>query len=58
MKPVLAILLLASAVGAAHLWIIALNYELPIWLSIIGVAGMLACALLAAATGLDEEGRG
>jgi hypothetical protein len=48
MKPVLIIALLAAAIGAGHLWIIALYYELPAFVPLIGAVGTVTFGILAA----------
>jgi hypothetical protein len=55
MKTLLIFACLGLSIGGGHLWAIALNFHLPIVVSVIGAIGTVSGGLLAGLIGASDE---
>lgn len=58
MKTLLIFACLGLSVGGGHLWAIALNFHLPVVVSIVGAIGTVSGGLLAGLIGAADETEG
>ena len=55
MKTLLIFACLGLSIGGGHIWAIALNFHLPVFLSVIGAVATVTGGLLAGLIGASDE---